>query len=97
MEFNIDGDLGIGELSPGTIKRRWEPEEGVGKHKEKIHRESKYADEFKNLPFKFSKPQKVGRKHYVKCSKCGNIYYVSINTVGIICKNCNAYVSIEEV
>jgi formylmethanofuran dehydrogenase subunit E len=97
MGFTINEDLGIGELSPGSTERRWEPEGGVGRHREKIHRESRHADEFKNLPFKFSKPRKAGRRHYVKCVKCGEIFYVSVNTVGIVCKNCNAYVSVEEV
>ena len=32
-------DLGIGELSPGVTKRRWEPEGGINKHNERIHRE----------------------------------------------------------
>lgn len=96
-DFKIKEDLGIGSLSPGATKRRWEPVGGVNKHNERIHRESKYADEYKNLPFTFSKPKKSGRRQYMECSECGNVVYVSINTVGIICKECNAYVSVKEV
>jgi DNA-directed RNA polymerase subunit RPC12/RpoP len=96
-DFKIDGNLGIGELSPGSTGRRWEPEGGVRKHNEKIHRESNYVDTYGNLPFTFSKPKKSGRKAYMKCAKCGHIVHVSINTVGMVCKECNAYVSVEEV
>lgn len=96
-EFKIESDLGIGELSPGITKRRWEPEEGVNKLKERIHMESNYVDQHKNLPFEFSKPRRSGRKHYMECTNCGNIVYVSINTVGIICNNCKTYVKVKEV
>lgn len=95
-KFGIEGDLGIGELSPGT-ERRWEPEGGLNAHNKRIHRESSYVDKNKNLPFTFSKPKKSGRRQHMKCKNCDNIVYVSINTVGIICKECNAYVSVEEV
>ena len=95
--FNVEGDLGIGELYPGTTERRWEPEGGLKNHQERIHRESRYVDEHKNLPFEFSKPRKTGSRKYMKCSKCGHIVYVSVNTIGIICKECNAYVSVEGV
>lgn len=93
--MKIDGN--IGELSPGTTGRRWEPEAGVNKHNEKIHRESRYADEHKDLPFTFSKPKKAGRRQYMECDTCGYIVYVSINTVGIICNECKSYVSVKEV
>jgi hypothetical protein len=87
----------MGRLAPGTTKRRWEPEEGIRKHNEKIHRESKYVDEHKNLPFKFSKPKKPKRTCYVECVECGSIYCVPINTVGVVCKQCDKYVSTKEV
>jgi len=96
-EFKIESDLGIGELSPGTTKRRYEPEEGVGKLNERIHRESNYIDQHKNLPFEFSKPKRSGRKRYMKCANCGNIVHVSVNTVGIICNNCKSYTNVKEV
>jgi len=96
-EFKIEEDLGIGELSPGSTKRRWEPEGGINKHNERVHRESNYIDHHKNLPFTFSKPKRGGRKQYMKCAKCGKIIHVSINTVGIICNNCKAYVNVKEV
>jgi hypothetical protein len=96
-DFKIDGDLGIGELSPGTTERRWAPEGGIRKHNERIHRESKFVDSHGNLPFTFSKPKKPGRRKYVKCKGCGHISHVSVNTIGIICKECNAYRGVEEV
>lgn len=96
-KFNVEGNLGVGELSPGATERRWEPEGGLKNHNKKIHIESRYADEHKNLPFEFSKPRRQGPSKYMKCNKCGYIVYVSVNTIGIICKECNAYVGVEGV
>ena len=95
MGFEIDGE--IGELKPGAIPRRWEPSEGIKKHNERIHRESKYIDNNINLPFKFSKPKKTGRRSVFECEKCGNRIYISINTVGIICLECKKFVKVKEV
>jgi hypothetical protein len=100
MAINVDlknVDIGTGELSPGATKRRWEPEGGVRRHNEKIHRESRYANEHKNLPFKFSKPPKSKRQMTVECVECGYMTHVSVNTVGMICNECKAYVSVKEV
>jgi len=94
-KFTVDGN--IGELSPGTTPRRWEPHGGINKHNERIHRESKFADQHKNLPFEFSKPKKAGRRQYMECSNCGHIVHVSINTVGIICNECKTYNDVKEV
>ena len=96
-EFTINEDLGIGELSPGSTPRRWEPEGGVNRLNERIHKESKHIDEYGNLEFSFSKPKRVGKRCWKRCVKCGKTSYVSINAVGIICPNCHSYVSIEEV
>lgn len=93
----IEEDLGVGELSPGSTKRRWEPEGGIERHRHKIHRESRHADEYKNLPFTFSKPGKGKRRKTAECSNCGKIISVSINTVGIICNDCHSYASVKEV
>ncbi len=90
-------DLGIGELSPGITKRRWEPEGGINKHNEKIHRESKYADSHKSLPFKFSRPPKSKRQMVVECIECGYVTSASVNTVGMICNECKDYVSVRAV
>lgn len=90
-------DLGIGELSPGVTKRRWEPEGGINKHNERIHRESKHVDAHRNLPFEFSKPPKSKRQMTVECVECGYITSASVNTVGMICNECKAYVNIKEV
>jgi DNA-directed RNA polymerase subunit RPC12/RpoP len=94
-KFTVDGD--IGELSPGSTPRRWEPEGGVRKHNERIHRESNFADQYKNLPFSFSKPRKSGRKEYMACTNCGHIVHLSVNTVGIICNECKTYNEVKEV
>jgi formylmethanofuran dehydrogenase subunit E len=88
-------DLGTGELSPGSTKPRYEPEGGWQKHKERIHRESKEADKYKNLPFTFSKPKKHRRHTTVRCKNCGHIASAPINTVGIICSECKKYSSVE--
>jgi hypothetical protein len=96
-EFKIDGNLGIGELSAGSTKRRYEPECGINQHNERIHKESSYVDHHRNLPFQFSKPRKAGRRQHMECTECGYTVYVSINTVGIICSECKSYVNVKEV
>jgi hypothetical protein len=87
----------FGELSPGTTGRRYEPEGGVGKHNERIHRESRYVDEYKNLPFTFSKPKRALRAVYYKCPDCEYIHRGNINTYGLICPECHKFVILEEV
>lgn len=79
------------ELSPGSVGRRYEPEGGVRRHNERIHKESKFVDNWKNLPFNFSKPKKNGKTSYVQCNNCGHVTVASINTVGKICSNCKSY------
>lgn len=88
---------GSKELSPGATGRRYTPAEGVKKHNERIHRESKWADENKKLPFTFSKPAKAKRAKTVKCKNCGAIKSVNINTVGVICNDCKQYSAVEEI
>jgi len=83
------------ELNPGSMGRRWIPEGGIQKHNEKIHRESKIADDYKNLPFKFSKPIKSKKHVIAKCKNCGYEIHVPKNTVGIICPECKKYSDVE--
>jgi ribosomal protein S27E len=85
-------------LPAGSMGRRYEPECGVGKHNERIHRESRYADEYKNLPFSFRKPFKPkGRSAYVQCNNCGHITLGTSVTVGIICSECKKFSVVTEV
>lgn len=85
------------ELPPGS-PRRYEPEVGVKKHNERIHRESKYADTHKNLPFTFRKAAKpIGRNTYVKCDNCGHITSGTTATVGIVCNNCKKFSSVSKI
>ena len=85
-------------LSPGSTSRRYEPNGGTKRHNERIHRESKYADDHKNLPFTFSKPYKPkGVTTYVKCDNCGHVVSATSVTVGMICKECNKFSSVTEV
>ena len=85
-------------LPAGSTPRRYEPEVGVRRHNERIHRESKYADEFKNLPFKFSKPPKPrGTSTYIVCDSCGYITNGTSVTVGIICPECKKFSTVSEV
>lgn len=85
------------ELDPSSTKRRWEPEGGVSKHNEKIHRESRFASHHKNLPFTFSKPVHGERSKFVECINCGYKTFVSKNTVGMICSSCKKYTAVKEV
>jgi len=85
-------------LSPGSTPRRYEPSGGVKKHNERIHKESKYSDNYKNLPFSFRKPPKpTGRTSYVECNNCGNVSCATTATVGIICNACGKFSSVTEV
>lgn len=86
------------ELPAGSTNRRYEPAAGVKKHNERIHKESKYADNYKNLPFSFKKPSKpIGRSSYVSCDNCGHIIVGTTATVGMICKSCGKFSSVSEV
>lgn len=86
------------ELPAGSTGRRYEPTLGVRKHNERIHRESKNSDDYKNLQFTFKKPPKArGRSIFVKCDNCGNIISATSITVGVICKECKKFSSVTEV
>jgi hypothetical protein len=88
----------VGELTPGSTGRRYTPPDGVKKHNERIHRESKQADDHKNLPFAFRKPPKSrGRSTYIQCDNCGCITSATTVTVGMICPECNKFSTVKEV
>jgi hypothetical protein len=92
------GTLGTAELRPGSTPRRWEPECGVRKLNERIHKESKFADDYKNLPFSFRKPPKgMGRRTALVCDNCGAYISGTSATVGVICRSCNKFSSVTEV
>lgn len=80
---------------PTPDGRRWIPEEGLKKHKQKIQYESKLADK-KNLPYKISKPP--ARKSFTgfRCAECGYQFSGSRNTVMVICPNCKKLTRCEE-
>lgn len=86
------------ELSPGSTPRRYTPAGGERAHREKIHRESKHADDWGNLPFTFSKPPKPkGRSTYIRCDNCGYVTGGTVVTVGMICPECNKFSTVTEV
>jgi len=86
-----------GELSPGSTKRRWIPEGGEQRLRDRIHKESKFVDDHKNLPFTFSKPKHVGSQVWFKCSECGHIFLASKNTIMCICSQCKKSAKVERV
>ena len=92
---NLQNLGGSKELSAGSTARRFEPVGGLKKHNERIHRESACADSNLNLPFSFSKPKKSGRTEVKKCSGCGELVLVPVNTVGIICRECGKFEKVE--
>lgn len=95
---NHFGSLGVGELRPGVTPRRWEPECGVRKLNERIHKESKMADDYKKLPFSFRKPPKaMGRNTVLVCDSCGATVGGTSATVGVICRSCGKFSSVTEV
>ena len=94
-EFKVDGQ--IGELAPGATPRRFEPAGGTRKHNERIHKESKIADDNKNLPFTFSKPKTAGRNSVFECTECGYKIAASVNNVGFVCPDCKKFTKSKEV
>ena len=85
-------------LTPGSVGRRYEPKEGVKAHNERIHKESKFVDDHKKLPFSFRKPSKSkGRNVLVACDNCGNITSGTTVTVGIVCRTCGKFSKVHEV
>ena len=87
----------MGELNPGSACRRYIPECGLQKHRERIHRESKFADDHKKLPFTFSKPQRSKKHELFKCLNCGHETFAPKNTVMIVCRKCNKAAKVERI
>jgi hypothetical protein len=72
-------------------------EKGSRKYRERIHRESKYADSHKNLPYKFSKPAKNKPNNvHVECKKCDRIIDVTEDTIVVICSQCKSIIKITK-
>ncbi len=86
-----------GELSPGVTSRRWIPEGGINLHNDKIHKESKFADDYKKLPFEFSKPKKTGRREWFGCVECGKELFESVNTIMCVCTGCKKVTKVERI
>jgi len=95
MTKDLNGS-NVGELTPGQTGRRYEPEEGVSKLNDRIHRESEYTDKYKDLPFTFSKPKKFKKTIIKVCKNCKHPVGVNKDTVGIICSKCKTYSQVEE-
>lgn len=96
----VNSDLGGSrELEPGATPRRYEPNGGINKHNERIHKESAQMDKNGNLPFSFSKPYtgSKARPATVQCDNCGAFHSGNVNTVGIVCRTCNTYSSVSPV
>lgn len=71
-------------------------EMGPKKYKERIHRDSKFADGHKNLPFKFSKPKKSKPTNVrIECSKCGRDLFVTDESILVVCGSCKELTRIK--
>ena len=85
------------DLEAGATDRRYEPAQGVTKHNERIHKESKVIDQ-KGMPFSFSKPPKTIKRQVKKvCTNCDREVSVAPNCIGMICSHCKTYASVKEV
>jgi hypothetical protein len=63
---------------------------GTKEYRKKIHKDSKFADDYKNLPYKFSKPKKdKARNICFTCVECGNEMFITEDTLLVICSICN--------
>jgi len=69
-------------------ERRWIPEGGIGKHNDKIRKESKIADS-KNLPYTISRPPIRKSYTWFECEKCGHVFNAPKGTIMVICSECN--------
>jgi len=96
VQKNINNQ-NVGELSPGTVGRRYEPIGGLKKHNDRIHKESDYTDKYKKMPYTFSKPKKLQRTVIKECCNCGSLVSVTKNSVGVICPTCKKYSSVREI
>lgn len=86
------------ELSPGSVGRRYEPNEGESNLRKRIHKESKYVDTYGDLPYSFRKPYKqMGANALISCDNCGNVTQATTATKGIICRSCGEFSSVTEV
>jgi len=85
------------ELDPGTTDRRWIPDGGLQRHRDKIHKESKLTDDHMNLPFEFSKPRKGGKRDWFECVECGRELFESVNTVMCACPVCKKATKVERI
>ena len=72
-------------------------EKGSRKYKEWIHKESKRADDYKNLPFTFSKPKRSKPlTRSVFCTHCNDSTFVTETTVAVICRSCGKFYRVSE-
>ena len=85
----------IGGLSVGSTLRRYIPEGGLEKHNAKIRRESKLANDHKNLPFTLSKPPRRVGSAWFACVECGRTLSASKNTVMYVCPDCKKLTKVE--
>ena len=89
----------IGIASPGASKREAPQAQvrGSKAYRDKIHRESKFADAHKNLPFTFSKPKKdLPINTEAMCEHCGKDVLVSKRTYSWICRGCNRLAHVKK-
>lgn len=72
---------------------------GSKKYKEMIAKDTKNSDQYKNLPFKISKPSRrwqARREVFYLCLHCDAVNYVTKNTVGTTCSKCRKYNRVED-
>jgi ribosomal protein L37AE/L43A len=84
-----------GELEPGSMGRRYLPEKGLKRHRDKIHRESAEYDK-KNMPFTFSKPPRRGSTRTFQCLNCGHVFEAPKKTIMVICSVCKQLSKVRE-
>lgn len=86
------------ELAPGAVKRQspLEQEMGTDKYRQMIHEHNdKNKHVLDRLPFQFPK-KKMVRSHLdvlLECPECNNFIWGTENTVGVICRCCNQFVT----
>jgi uncharacterized membrane protein len=62
---------------------------GTKAYREKIHKETKFARDHKNLPFTFSKPKKYKSNNVLFiCPVCEDEIFITEDTIMVICDRC---------
>lgn len=72
-------------------------EMGPKAYKNRIKRDSEFADKSKDLPYSFSKPKKTKpARVYVECGDCSKDLFVTDEAILVVCGSCKGITRIKD-